>query len=104
MQITLYHRTYPVKDAPVSLSLVPFATHQKHTFTAEGTVHEAECKELRVIVPDGATIEAEMQRLSWAAQKGALLAWSGKAGLVKSTAKEVFDLAHTRGSGFRMAK
>jgi len=45
MQITLYHRTYPVKDAPVSLSLVPFATHQRHTFTAAGAVHEAECKE-----------------------------------------------------------
>jgi len=104
MQITLYHRTYPVKDAPVSLSLVPFPAHQKHTFTVGNAVHEAECKELKVVVPDDASIVADKQKLSWAVSNLPVLSWVGKTGPVKSTAQEVFDLAHTRGSGFRMAK
>ena len=94
MQITLYHRTYPAKDAPVSLSLVPFSVHQRHTFTVGSKVYEAECKEIQIVVPDGAEIDALKQLLSWAGDKGP----------VKSTAKEVFDLAQARASGFRMAK
>ena len=102
MQITLYHRSYPVAGAPASVSLTPFPAHQRHTFTAGGTVHEAVCKELRVVVPDGATIGGH--RLSWAGENGPVLSWTGKNGPVKSTATEVFELAHTRGSGFRMAR
>lgn len=94
MQITLYHRTYPVKDAPVSLSLAAFPTYQRHTYTVGGTVYEPVCTELRVIAPDGATFDPVRNVLSWAGNKGP----------VKSTAKEVFDLAHARASGFRMAK
>jgi hypothetical protein len=94
MQITLYHRTYPVKDAPVALSFVPFAGHQRHTFTVGDKVYEAKCKELRVIIPDDAKIDPLKNLLSWASDKGS----------VKSTAQEVFDLAHAGVSGFRMAK
>jgi hypothetical protein len=94
MKITLYQRTYPVKDAPVSLSLVPFATHQRHTFPVGGKVYEAVCQELQVIVPDNATIDPLKN----------LLSWDGDKGRVKSTAKEVYDLAHAGGSGFRMPK
>ena len=88
----------------MSLSLVPFPTHQKHTFTARGVVYEAEYKELRIVVPDGASIVADKQRLSWVSENVSVLSWAGKNGPVKSTAQEVFELAHTRGSGFRMAK
>ena len=56
MKITLYVRTYPVKDAPVALSLVPFPTHQRHTYTRDGKVYEAVSRELRVIVPDESVI------------------------------------------------
>ena len=42
MQITVYHRSYPVADAPVALSLVPTSADQRHTFTAGGRVYEAE--------------------------------------------------------------
>ena len=38
------------------MSLAPFPAHQRHTYTAGGAVHEAEYRELRVIVPDGATV------------------------------------------------
>jgi hypothetical protein len=103
MHVTLYHRSYPVKGAPVSVSFVPFPTHQRHTFTARGVEHEAKYMELRVIVPDGATVSAA-RGLSWAGEKGPVLNWTGEKGPVASTAQEVFDLAHTRGSGFRMAK
>ena len=94
MLITLYHRTYPVQDAPVALSLVPFVGHQRHTFTVGDKVYEAECKELQVIVPDDATIDPLKNLLSWVSDKGP----------VKSTAKEVIDLALARVSGFGMAK
>ena len=104
MQITLYHRSFPVAGAPVAVSLAPFPVYQKHTFTADGTVHDAEYKELRIHVPDGAAVVAEKGRLSWGGESGVVLSWAGKAGPVKSTAKEVFELAHTRGSGFRLAK
>ena len=93
MQITLYQRSYPVAGAPVALSLVPHSSAQKHTFTAAGTVYEAECRELQVVVPDGAKIDALKN----------LLCWAGDKGPVKSTAKEVFDLAQAGASGFRMA-
>jgi hypothetical protein len=91
MKITLYLRTYPVKDAPVSLSLVPCPSHQTHTFTCKGKVYEAQQRELQVIVPDGAVIDTHKMMLSWAGDKGA----------VKSTATEVFDFAQARVSGFR---
>jgi hypothetical protein len=94
MQITLYRRSYPVAGAPVSLSLLPHAAGQRHTFTAGGKVFEAVLGELRVTVPDGAQLDPVKN----------LLCWVGDKGPVKSTAKEVFDLAEARASGFRMAK
>lgn len=94
MRITLYHRTYPVKDAPVTVSLVPFSGHQRHTFTVGDKVYEAVCKELRIVAPDDATVDALKNLLSWVGDKGP----------VKSTAKEVFDMACAGASGFRMAK
>lgn len=93
MQITLYHRSYPVADAPVALSLVPYPDHQRHTYAVGGKVYEAERKELRVIVPDDAKVDALKN----------LLCWAGDKGPVKSTAKEVFDMAEARVSGFRLA-
>ena len=56
-------------------------------------MYEAEFKELRVIVPDDAKIDVLKN----------LLCWVGDKGPVKSTAKEIFDLAEARVSGFRMA-
>ena len=103
MHITLYRRSYPVKGAPMSMSFAPFPAHQRHTFTTCGVEHEAQYTELRVAVPDGATVRAE-RGLSWAGEKGPVLNWVGENGPVISTAQEVFDLAHTPGSGFRMAK
>jgi hypothetical protein len=94
MKITLYLRTYPVKDAPVSLSLVPCPSHQKHTFTFEGKVYEAQRRELQVIVPDGAVIDTDRNLLSWTGDKGS----------VKSTANEVFDFARAHASGFRTVR
>jgi hypothetical protein len=91
MTITLYQRTYPVKDAPVALSLVPFPTSQKHTFTAGGKVYDPVLRELQVVVPDGAVVDTDRKLLSWAGDKGT----------VKSTATEVFDLAQAQVSGFR---
>jgi hypothetical protein len=94
MQIILYQRSYPVAGAPVALSLVPHSDAQRHTFTVGGKVYEAVRRELRVIVPDGAKIDAVKN----------LLCWAGDKGQVKSTAKEVFDLAEARASGFRLAE
>jgi hypothetical protein len=91
MKITLYVRTYPVKDAPVTLSLVPFSPHQKHTYTLAGKVYDAVRKEMQVIVPDDAVIDTDKK----------LLAWTGDKGLVKSTATEVFDFAQAQVSGFK---
>ena len=93
MQITLHRRTFPVTDAPVGLSFVS-SPHQRHTFTVGAKVYEGECSELQVVVPDDAKFDAIRN----------LLCWGGGKGSVKSTAKEVFDLAHARASGFRMAK
>jgi hypothetical protein len=94
VQITLYQRTYPVKDAPVALSLVPHDRSQRHTFTVGDTVYEAECKEVRVVIPDEAKIDPLRN----------LVSWDGDTGPVKSTAREVFDLARAGVSGFRMVK
>ena len=94
MQITLYHRTFPVKDAPVTLSLVPFSVDQKHTFTVGGKVYEAERRELKVIVPDDAKIDTLKNLLTWASDKGTM----------KSTANEVYDFAQAQVSGFRTVK
>jgi hypothetical protein len=94
MQITLYQRTYPVKDAPVAVSLVPHAGHQRHTFAVGDTVYEAECRELRIVIPDDAKVDPLKN----------LVSWDGEKGRVQSTAKEVFDLAQAGASGFRMAK
>ena len=94
MQITLYQRSYPVADAPVALSLVPYSDHQRHTFTVGGKVYEAERRELRVVVPDDAKLDTFEN----------LLCWTGDKGAVKSTPKEVFEMAETRASGFRMAE
>ena len=91
MKITLYLRTYPVKDAPVTVSLVPFSPQQKHTFTRAGKVYDAERRELQVIVPDDAVLDTDKK----------LLSWTGDKGPVKSTATEVFDLAKAHVSGFR---
>ena len=93
MKIALFQRTFPVKDAPVSFSLVPSTGYQRHTFTAGSTVYEAECGELQVVVPDDSTIDPLRRVLSWKDDKRA----------VKSTAREVFELAQAGASGFRMA-
>lgn len=94
MQITLYRRSYPVAAAPVAFSLLPDGPHQRHTFTSEGRVYEAVRRELRVVVPAGATIDALKNVLCWTVGKG----------MVKSTAKEVLDMAEARASGFRLAR
>jgi hypothetical protein len=94
MQIILYRRSYPVANAPVALSFAPCSAAQRHTYTAGGKVYEAERKELRVIVPEDAKIDTLKN----------LLCWVGDKGPVKSTAKEVFDMAEARVSGFRLAE
>ena len=93
MQITLYRRSYPATDAPVSLSLVPDHAEQHHTFTVLGREYAAERREIRVVVPDGARLDVLRNRLCWA----------GPQGSVKSTARDVFDLAEALAPGFRMA-
>ena len=89
MKITLYVRTYPVKDAPVALSLVPFPPHQRHTYTRDGKVYDAVSREMKVIVPSGSIIDPH-RKLLWSA---------GDKGKVKSTVNEVYELvkAHTLG-------
>lgn len=94
MTITVYRRSYPVAGAPVALSLLPDPADQRHTFTAGGRVYEAERRELRVVVPDDSKLDLLKN----------LLCWVGDKGSVKSTAKEVIDLAAARASGFRMAE
>ena len=93
MKITLYVRTYPVKDAPVALSLVPFPSHQRHTYTRDGKVYDAVRREMRVIVPDGSVVDAERK----------LLCWAGEKGPVKSTVNEVYELVKAHASGFGTA-
>ena len=93
MQITLYKRTFKVKDAPVSLSFTPFSTDQVHTFPFGGQVYEAKYSELRVTAPDDVKLDVIHNRLVWG--KGM--------GTVKATAKEVYDLAAAGKSGFALA-
>jgi hypothetical protein len=94
MQITLYRRSFPGTDAPVALSFAPAASTARYTFQVGDQVYEAEHTEVRVVAPDGATVDPLRN----------LLSWPGDGGRVKSTAKEVFDLAQARSAGFRMAK
>lgn len=94
MKLTLYRRTYPVAGAPVTLSVVPFATSQRHTFPTGGKVYEATYSEIHVIAPDDAKVESLKNRVTW----------DGEKGKVSSTASEVFDLATAGASGFRLAK
>jgi hypothetical protein len=93
MTITLYVRTYPVKDAPVALSLVPFPTSQRHTYTRDGTVFDAVSREMRVTVPDGSVVDAERKVLRWAGDKGPVM----------STVNEVYELVKARAPGFGKA-
>jgi len=93
MRITLYVRTYPVKDAPVAMSLVPFPPHQRHTYTRDGTVYDAVSREMRVVVPDGSVIDADRK----------VLCWAGDAGPVKSTVDEVYELVRANAPGFGTA-
>jgi hypothetical protein len=90
MKITLYVRTYPVKNAPIALSLVPFPPHQRHTYTHDGKVYESVSREMSVIVPEGSVIDTERK----------LLCWSGEKGPVKSTVNEVYELVQAQASGF----
>ncbi len=92
MKITLYVRTFPVTDAPVALSFVPFPPGQRHTYTRDGRVYDAVGREMRVTVPDGSVIDADRK-----------LRWAGDAGPVKSTAKEVYELVQAHAPGFRTA-
>jgi hypothetical protein len=94
MQITLYLRTYPVADAPFAVSFAPDPATQRFTFTSGGREYEAERREIRVVVPDGANLDLMNNLLGWAGEKGP----------VKSRAREVYDLAEARASGFRMAR
>ncbi|MFO0795992.1 MAG: hypothetical protein U0804_00870 [Gemmataceae bacterium] len=93
MKITMYHRTFPVKDAPVAVSLVPYATSQKHTYTANGKIYDAVLKEIQVVVPDDAKLDVMKNLLCWAGDKGPM----------KSTAREVYDFATAGTSGFKLA-
>ena len=92
--ITMYHRTYPVKGAPVALSLRPYPTHQRHTYAVGNKVYEAVFRELRVLVPDDAKIDQDKN----------VLAWSGKDGKTQSTAAEILGFAESEVSGFRTVK
>ena len=93
MKITLYVRTYPIKDAPVALSFVPTPPDQRHTYTRDGKVYDAVCREMRVIVPDGSVIDLDRK----------FLCWTGDKGKVKSTVNEVYELVQAHTSGFGTA-
>jgi hypothetical protein len=93
MKITLYLRTYPVKDAPVAMSFAPTPGHQKHTYSRDGRVYEAVSRTMQVTVPDGSVFD--MDRL--------LLCWSGDKGKVRSTVNEVYALVQAGASGFGTA-
>lgn len=91
MQITLYQRTYPVKDAPIASSLIPMSPDQKHTYTVGDKVYDAVRREIQIIVPDDAKVDKDKN----------LLSWTGEKGIVKSTANEVFAFAQAGVSGFK---
>jgi hypothetical protein len=90
MKITLYVRTFPVKGAPVALSFVPTPPDQKHTYTHEGKVYDAVCREMKVLVPDGSVLDLDRK----------FLCWTGDKGKVKSTVNEVYELVQAHASGF----
>ena len=90
MNLTLFVRTYPAKDAPVALSFFPDPAHQRHTFTRGARVYDSESREMQVSVPDGAVVDPCRRLLHWAGDKGK----------VKSTVNEVYELVQTRASGF----
>jgi len=93
MKITLYVRTYPVKDAPVALSFVPTPPDQKHTYTRDGKVYDAVSREMKVTVPDGSVFDIDRK----------FLCWTGDKGKVKSTVNEVYALVQAHASGFGTA-
>jgi hypothetical protein len=94
MQLTLYLRTFPVTGAPVGVSFTSGAAGQRHTFTAGGRVYEAQYREFHVVAPDGAKLDL----------LHGVLVWSGDEGSVKSTAREVYELAKSRTCGFRTGR
>ena len=94
MQITLYRRSYAAAGAPVSLSFAPDPEGQHHTYTAGGKVYEARRREVTVTVPDSAKLDPARN----------VLCWTGTGGLVRSTAREVFDLATAGERVFRLAE
>lgn len=64
--------------------------------------HAAECREVRVEVPDGAKVVGEPNRLNWSGRKAPVLVWAGDARPVRSTAEEVLELARAGAPGFRV--
>jgi hypothetical protein len=93
MKITLYVRTFLIKDAPVALSFAPTPAHQKHTYTRDGKVYDAVSREMRVNVPEGSVVDTDRK----------FLCWTGDKGKVKSTVNEVYELAKAHAPGFGMA-
>jgi hypothetical protein len=93
MTITLFVRTYPVKDAPFTLSLVPFPPTQKATIIRDGKEYDAVSRETRVTVPDGSVVDAEKK----------VLCWRGDKGTVRSTARQVYELVLADAPGFGQA-
>jgi len=57
-------------------------------------VYEAAYSEVRIDAPDGTRVEHLRGRVTWLGIKGR----------VRSTAREVFDLAFAGSSGFRLTK
>ena len=92
MKITLYQRTFPVEGAPVALSVSPFDTGEKRTFSAGGKVYAAAYSKVRIVGPVGAKVERSKNRVTW----------DGDEGRVTSTAAEVLDMARAGSSGFRL--
>jgi hypothetical protein len=90
MKIPLYVRTYPVEDSPVALSLVPFPISQKATYTRDGTVYDAVCRETSVTVPDGSVVDAQRK----------LLCWASTTGTIKSKVGEVYKFVQEHAPGF----
>lgn len=90
MHITLYRRSYAASGAPVCLSFAPDPAGQHHTYTADGKVYEARRREVTVTVPDSAKLDPTRN----------VLCWTGAGGLIRSTAREVFDLAAAGERGF----
>ena len=94
MKLTLYQRTFPVEGAPVTLSVSPFDTGEKRTFSAGGKVYAASYSKVRVVGPVSAKVERVKKRVTWV----------GDNGRVSSTATEVLDMARAGTAGFRLAE